>query len=170
LSYKIVKRNNKRGKIMFKTFWFICFSILIFSNILFAQEVKQCSNLNYQDKNQVTPDPLVVKKIIGQVVIKDDESAPLVDVCVALFDEENKKLIFVTTPDEKGEFNIKKVPDGKYRLIVKHLYDFYCVANVPITVEKKSFEKRELPINMIPSAIDEWSYGCFKTLKSSQKE
>lgn len=155
---------------MFKASWLICFSVLIFCNVLFAQDVKQCSNVNYQDKNQVTPSPLVVKKIIGQVVVKDDESFPLVDVCVALFDEKNRTLIVVTTPDEKGIFNIKKVPDGKYRLIVKHLYDFYCVANVPITVEEKSSEKRELLINMIPSAIDECSYGCFMTLKSGQEE
>jgi hypothetical protein len=147
---------------MWKRLVFVFFILTIFGGILFGQNSRRCSDMSYRDKNQVTPASLVVRKVAGQVVIRGDESTPLADACVVLFDEKNKTVVFSTITDEKGNFRIPKVRDGDYRLVVKHQYGFYCAANVPLIVESKSAEKRTLLINMASASIDECSHGSFK--------
>lgn len=140
----------------------LTFCFLTTSSIqLFAQDSKACASLGYEDKNQVTPKPRVVKKVEGRVIIKDGE-LPLMDACILLFDEETKRIVSVVSPNEKGEFRIKKVSNGKFRLVVRHFYNFYCVANIPIEIKTKSSGKGKILVNMKPSSIDDCSYGEIK--------
>ncbi len=123
---------------MLKRFCLTCFFLVIFGNYLLAQNTEKCSSLKYEEINQIIPNSLSVKKLVGNVIAEDGK-IPLVDVCIGLFVEANKKLILVTQSNREGKFKMKKIPNGKYRLVVKHNLNFYCVANIPIS--NSQFEK-----------------------------
>ena len=149
---------------MVKLLSIVCF-ILIFISCLSAQDIKDCASLKYEDKNQLTPSQLTVKKVSGQLVVEGDENYPFIDICIALFDEKNKKFIFIkeiSEMSENGKFNIKKIPNGKYRLIVKTLSNFFCVANVPIEINNTISKNRKISIIMRPSGLDDCSFGKYE--------
>jgi len=150
---------------MIKRFFFVTALIIISGCSIWAQSSNKCSDMAYENKNQVDPEPLVVKKITGQVVDNVSKSSILLlDVCIGLFDEENEKLMFFTETNETGEFELQNIPDGKYRLVVKNLTGGYCTANIPVKVDKNSRKKRQISVKMVPPAIDECSYGELKDL------
>jgi hypothetical protein len=83
--------------------------------------------------------------------------------CIGLFSEGSKKPYSVIHPNSKGEFKLN-APDGKYRLVVKDGYGLYGAANVPITVDKTSAERRKILVSMRPPLIDSSSYGNFENV------
>src|SRR5690606_36136339 len=124
--------------------------IVLSAQELFAQE-KKCASVEYGDKNQVTPEALVVNKVKGRV---GDEGGLLEGLCVVLFDEETKRAAAAVEPDRKGRFDFKNVPPGKYRLVVKHEYNAYCLANVPIEKVEDRGKKGSIEVIMTPGGID----------------
>ena len=135
-------------------FLFLCIDCL-------AQKDAQCSSITYTDKNQVTPDSVAMKKVRGRIITHDD--VPFIDGCVGLFREDDKRLVKVLTPNRKGEFQFDNIPNGRYRLVVKHIYNFYCVANISVEVGSDLPRKRSLSVVMQPEGIDECSHFRLKS-------
>jgi hypothetical protein len=135
----------------------LIFTLAVFAVSCFAQRNDSCRSLKYENHNQVTPEPISVKKIEGRVSIDYVDF----DGCVGLFEEGTEKLIAVTTL-RNGKFRIGNIPNGKYRILIKHPYNAYCAANIPIEVINKSNEKRKIFVHLKPQAIDDCSFGELK--------
>jgi hypothetical protein len=148
---------------MLKIIFALCFSLFVGTITGFAQKNgDSCSSIKYEDKNQIKPSALIVKKVIGQVFDSPPnlKQEPLSSVCIALFEEKTKKLVAVMSPDEEGKFKFKKrILNGHFRLVVKHFYNGFCVANIPLEINKKDVNSKKIAVYMRPSSIDECSYG-----------
>jgi hypothetical protein len=122
----------------------------------------------YENHNQSDPKPLNVRSLTGRVIAEaGDEAREIGSVpgaCLGLFTEEEHRLIATGAADQGGKFQFDKVPNGKYRLVVK-AGDF-CTANVPLQVSGerrgKVAGKQQLVIHMRPGGIDRCSYGDHK--------
>jgi len=130
-------------------------------SICAQRPIVSCSKVKYESKNQVDPDPLVVRTISGQVLDspKIGKGEPISAVCVALFSEKTKKLVKVVEPDDHGNFKFKSIKNGDFRLVVIDIYGGFCVANVPLTVQRGSTEVRTITVHMRYPAIDFCSFG-----------
>lgn len=138
------------------------FCLVFFSATTFGQKSQKCDSITYEDKNQVTPPALTIMKVKGLVLI-DDGKIPLGDSCVALFSADGKKLIATTLPNRKGEFRFKNIANGQYRLIIKHHFGFYCVANILVTINANRHDNSNLLVLMKPEGIDECSLVRLET-------
>lgn len=120
-----------------------------------------CSSVKYESHNQVDPNPLIIRKISGKVLDNPQkgEGQPISSVCIALFEEKTKKLIKIVSANDKGDFNLKGIADGDYRLVVKSMYGFYCTANIPLKINSKTPENRKVAVYLLAGAIDQCSYG-----------
>ncbi len=147
---------------MLKIIFTVCFCLSVGVITLFAQKSNDpCASMKYENKNQVTPTALIVGRVTGQVFDSQNvKRVPLSSVCIALFEEKTKKLVEVVSPDEDGHFKFKKKRQGvHFRLIVKHFYNGFCVANIPIEINHKNLNNKNIAVYMRPSSIDECSYG-----------
>ena len=58
--------------------------------------------------------------------------------------------------DENGRFELKGIPDGNYRLVIK--YDAFCPANAKARIDRHASTKKTLIAHMRPGGIDTCSY------------
>lgn len=152
----------------------VSFGLFIGIGSAIAQQAVSCSNVKFESRNQVEPNPLDVHWIAGRVIDtpKVGNGQPISSVCVVLFYEATKKRIAVLEPDENGNFNFKAVKDGIYRLVVKDKYGVgFCLASIPIRVRSTSSERRLIVVHMLMfPPIDRCSYGDLQELPRSQGE
>src|SRR5262245_37176629 len=103
---------------------------------LYAQQsTDSCKQaIVYENHNQSDPKPLIVRSPTGRVIAEaGDESQEIGSVpgaCLGLFTEEGHRLIATGAADQGGKFQFGKVPNGKYRLVVRA--GGFCTANVPL--------------------------------------
>jgi len=111
--------------------------------------------------NQVTPAPIVLRTVAGRVFDRTakGDSQPTSLVCVALFKEGSKRSVAKATVNDEGWFEFKRVPDGKYRLIVSDMYHLLCSANIPVEVNNSADQPTTIDVYMIARKIDSCSYG-----------
>ena len=144
--------------------------IVLFTSVVsvYAQKSEfSCGKVKYESESQVDPDPLVVKRIFGQVVSAvsaspsdDKKNQPISSVCVVLFSENTKKRIAVIEPDHNGNFKFKPIKDGKFWLVVKDMITRMCVASIPLKVKATSTERRKILVRMLGiRPLDACSYG-----------
>jgi hypothetical protein len=112
---------------------------------------------NYENHNQIDYGPLRVSRIDG--VATDPADAPVPSACVLLFTERSHQLVSKTGTDDRGEFRLAKIKNGRYRLVVSA--GGFCSANVPIQVQAGSGAK-SLKLHMRMGGIDTCSYGDVK--------
>jgi hypothetical protein len=145
-------------------------AILLNGMQLYAQRPSEpCKQvIAYENHNQSDPNPLSIRSLTGRVIAEVGDEAqeigPLPGACLGLFTEEAHRLIATATADQEGRFQFGKVPNGKYRLVVR--VGSFCTANVPLQVtgerRGKVAGKRQLVIHMRPGGIDRCSYGDLK--------
>jgi hypothetical protein len=124
----------------------------------------------YQNKNQVDPEPLSLMIVSGRVISEVGdvgaarELGPVLGACLSLFTAQGHRLMATTVADREGRFQFKKVPIGKYRLVVRA--EPLCLANVPVRVfrqrSKKPSRSKQVVLHMRPAGIDDCSYGDYK--------
>lgn len=124
----------------------------------FAQ-ANSCKAIQYEDKNQVTPEPIVLKSLSGVIVIKasDDSVVPLAEACVGLYSEDGKKLISRFEANDDGTFSKSRIRNGKYRLLIRDLFGAFCTANIPIEIRDNSPRGTKLAVTLKIEGIDECS-------------
>jgi hypothetical protein len=145
-------------------------AVLLHGMQLYAQRPTELCNQTtaYENHNQVDPDPLSVPSLRGRIIAEaGDEAQEIGSVpgaCLGLFTEEEHRLITTVTADQEGRFQFGKVPNGKYRLVVK--IGSFCTANVPLQLigerRSKVTGRKQLVIHMRPGGIDRCSYGDYK--------
>jgi hypothetical protein len=119
---------------------------------------EKCSPV-YQNHNMVDYGPLVLRKLSGYDI--DPYSVRMAGGCIALFTEEDHRLIATTRADQDGNFVFAKVASGRYRLIVD--FDGFCIANVPLRIVRwPRGVRRKLVLHMMLRAIDVCSYGAYQ--------
>lgn len=148
---------------MIRNVGLVLFMLLVVSQAVLTQNKNDCSTtLNYENKNQVDPKPLLLSSVSGAV--EDGQGVSIPDACIGIFTEDGQKLIAQATSDENGKFAFSSVPAGKYRLIVR--YNPFCVANIPIEIITKSqkgkLKRKKVVVHIKPSGIDSCSYGGYK--------
>jgi hypothetical protein len=107
--------------------------MMLVSNGAFCQNARKvCRTVEYQ--NQVTPKPLLVRRIRLDVVdhLPNRADEPLSSVCIGLFDDATRRMILSISPDRNGRVTIRQLKDGDYTLVVTDVSNQYCPANVPI--------------------------------------
>jgi|ERR1041384_4995765 hypothetical protein len=120
-----------------------------------------CARLKYEDKNQVTPNSITLKTASGRVFDRTakGDSQPVSSVCIGLFEETTKRLIATATANDDGWFKFKRVPNGKYRLVVTDMYHIFCPANIPMEINVRSGPKKKIAVYMVARKLDQCSYG-----------
>ncbi len=117
------------------------------ATIVYAQKNDAlCAKLTYEAENQITPNSIILRSASGRVFDRTSkgESQPVSSVCLGLFEETTKRLIATATADDDGWFKFKKIPNGKYRLIVTDMYHIFCPANIPIEIDARVGHKRKM--------------------------
>ncbi len=133
----------------------ICFVYLTLALHINAQSSSGCSNDDaYENHNQVDYGPLNVSRVSGTAT--DPSGVPVPNACVLLFTERGHDLVSKVQTNANGRFNLAKVKNGRYRLVVK-AYGF-CTANVPIVVKTRTGGKA-LALHMKMGEVDSCSYG-----------
>ncbi|SRR5712691_4252002 len=136
----------------------LCFAYLALVLPITAQSRSGCSNEEaYENHNQVDYGPLKVSGVGG--IAADTFDAPVPNACVLLFTERSHHLVSKTATDGDGHFNLAKIKNGRYRLVVK-AYGF-CSANVPIVVRTEAGGS-QLVLHMKMGGVDSCSYGDLK--------
>jgi len=120
-----------------------------------AQSQGGCSDERYENHNQVDYGPLRLSAVRGVAI--DPTRVPMSRACVLLFEERKHALVSKIETASDGSFNLPKVKNGAYRLVVKG-YGF-CPANVPIVVQLSHKERRRLIVHMQGAGIDSCSGG-----------
>jgi hypothetical protein len=132
--------------------------ILVFSGSaasLVGQETNPvCKNMTYENRNQIDYGPLRVGVIKGIAV--DSQRVTIPKICVGVFTEAEHKLVATIETNGNGEFELKSLPNGDYRLVAK--YPGFCPANARLRVQMRSHSKRKLTVHMKPAGIDICSY------------
>ena len=115
---------------------------------------QSCKDMIYENRNQTDYGPLQLTVIRGTVI--DPQAVVIPQLCVGIFSEPDHKLISVSETNDKGEFEIKNVPKGDYRLVAH--YVGFCPANVRVRIRPDLRGGKPLFIHMKPSGIDTCSY------------
>jgi hypothetical protein len=134
-------------KLMFKNIILAVASILLLTLVSYAQVPKQCESMKYQDHNKTQPAQKLVKTITGTVKLLDNEHIR-VSSCVAVYEEATKKLVRVMFLNLKQRFDIKEIPDGEYRIVVKEKDGYFCTSNLPVKVDASIVEKADIAIEI----------------------
>jgi hypothetical protein len=113
-----------------------------------------CKDLSYQNRNQTDYGPLRVATIRGST--KDAQGVAIPKVCVGVFTEGDHKLIAATQSDGNGDFALKDIPNGDYRLVAK--YEGFSPANAKLRVEQRTRSKKPLAVQMRPAGLDSGSF------------
>ena len=136
----------------------LCFAYLTLVLPITGQSRSGCSNEEaYENRNQIDYGPLKVSAVGG--IATDPSKVPVPNACVLLFTERSHHLVSKTATDGDGLFNLARIKNGRYRLVVKA--PGFCSANVPIVVGARAGRKR-LALHMKMGEIDSCSYGDLK--------
>jgi len=149
-----------------KLFIILCLAL---AGQTFAQE-KSCASIKFQHGNcQIGLKPLTVKRVFGIVLgdyspnkTEKDSEFPMEDFCVILFREKDEKLVTHTKTSFKGRFELRNIPDGDYRLVVKSTdeHNFgLTVASIPLKIESKANKKKSILVRMVPLRMHSCSYA-----------
>jgi len=120
-----------------------------------------CSSV-YENHNQVDYGPLKLEAVEGTSVIEVGGKVVqrgIVEACFGLFTEDGHKLLVNIKADSQGNFRLKSVVPGRYRLVAT--LEGLCTANVPLMIIKGSHRyKRQILIHFFPAGVDVCSYGA----------
>ena len=119
---------------------------------------KPCSEMTYENRNQVDYGPLRIHHRNGIVIDPDGVRIP--SACMGIFSEADHRLVSSTHSNKKGDFEIRNLPDGNYRLVAK--YDGFCAANARINVTAVKRKTGRLIVHVRPGGVDDCSYIEFK--------
>lgn len=127
-----------------------------------AQESRpvNCSP-EYQNHNMVDYGPLVLRGLSGRAL--DPSAVPIPEVCLGIFtDDSHRKLVASTLTDQQGNFAVRKLSPGKYRLVAQ--CNGFCAANVPLRIARwpSGGLNRHLVLHMNVRTIDGCSFGGYK--------
>jgi len=128
-----------------------CFVALTFTAVGLDKSA-DCKTLSYENRNQVDYGPLRMAIIGGTA--EDSQRVPIPDVCVGVFTEVDHKLVAVVSTDQRGRFELKGIPEGTYRLVVK--YEGFSPANAKVRIEH-SRRNKLLTVQMRPTGLDSGS-------------
>jgi len=78
-------------------------------------------------------------------------------VCLAVFREKDRTLVASAETDADGNFFVRGLEPGMYRLVAKG--PPLGVANVPLRIETHANHDRSVLIHMKAAALDRCSYG-----------
>lgn len=120
--------------------------------------------IEYVNRNQVDPPTISLRGVEGQAVDAQGEAIP--NICVALFTEKEHRFVAQVVADENGYFRFGKIPKGRYRVVARVDYDYFCSVNVRIrrvSFPRGGFFRRtHLVLHMRSAGIDDCSYGDTK--------
>jgi carboxypeptidase family protein len=112
-----------------------------------------CKDLTYASRNQTDYGPLRVAAVRGTA--KDAQGVAIPKACIGVFTATDHKLVASTQTDDSGNFELKDIPAGDYRLVAK--YEGFSPANAKLRVER-SRGKRTLAVQMRPAGLDTSSF------------
>jgi Carboxypeptidase regulatory-like domain len=117
------------------------------------EKIPACKDLSYASRNQTDYGPLRVAAVRG--IAKDSQGVAIPKACVGVFTETDHKLVASTQTDDNGNFELKDIPAGDYRLVAK--YGGFSPANAKLRVER-SRGKKTLAVQMRPAGLDTSSF------------
>jgi hypothetical protein len=117
------------------------------------ENASACKDLSYASRNQTDYGPLRVAAVRG--IAKDAQGVAIPRACVGVFTEADHKLVASTQTDDSGNFELKDIPAGDYRLVAK--YEGFSPANAKLRVER-SRGKKTLAVQMRPAGLDTSSF------------
>jgi hypothetical protein len=95
-------------------------------------EASSTCKAEYQDRNQIDQGPLIVQEITRTVADSSHVAVP--KACVALFTENDHKLLASVWSGDDGGFSLQSAPPGRYRVVVKR--DALSPTNVRVRIYK----------------------------------
>jgi hypothetical protein len=120
--------------------------------------------LEYENHNQIDPASLSVRLIAGHVIAQDGGVVP--NACLGLFTERDHRLVANMVADDDGNFRLRGIPSGRYRLVVRDEYGGFCTANARINVvdwpRGGIRKRRQIIVHLRTSAIDVCSHADYK--------
>jgi len=134
------------------------FCLLAQSVLCAQQNPSHCNEMQYEHHNMVDYGPLRIS--IARGVTKDFQGFVVPHACVGIFSETNQAVIATAQADTGGQFEIRNIPDGKYRLVVAS--EGLCTANVLVILKNQARGKKRLVVTMKPSSVDVCSYVEWK--------
>jgi hypothetical protein len=129
---------------------------ILASGVLLATgaQTQSCKDMVYENRNQIDYGrPVQVTALFGAA--QDMEKVRVPKACVGIFTEPEHRLVAAETT-ENGEFEIRGVPNGDYRIVVK--YNGFCPANALVRLRQRSGRGKPLIVHMRPAGIDTCSY------------
>ena len=125
------------------------------------QNPQGCETLNhYENRNQINPRPLVVKRLRGRV--KGENGEPLFDACLSLFTQNGTLRIATVKTDGNGNFDFESIGPGQYRLVTRDFQKAFCAANTPVRIVKYRNRKKSIIVHLQASNVDRCSYADYK--------
>lgn len=122
------------------------------------QSGSPCEDMKYEHHNMVDYGPLRISNLWGTT--KDADGFTVPNACIGVFNESDHRTVATGQADSEGHFEIRNVPNGKYRLVVAS--DGFCAANAPVILRKRSRGKKKLVVTLKPSAVDVCSFMEWK--------
>ncbi len=117
-----------------------------------------CKEVPYENRNQIDYGPLRVQTVRGKAV--DPQGVAIPGLCVGVFRESGYKLVATAETNENGQFEVKALPRGDYRLVAK--YSGFCPANARLRIDSRFRSRKVLVIQMRLTGIDDCSYAEIK--------
>lgn len=113
------------------------------------EKSKLCGDMQYENRNTFEVETLSIRKIKG--VARDRNGRPIPQVCIAVFGERDHQFIAATKTDDQGNFELKGIPAGSYRLVGK--LDPFLTANARIELMPNASRKKLLLV-LVLNEID----------------
>jgi hypothetical protein len=142
----------------------LCFSLVCghHFSVVAQQTSGNCPPFEYSNHKQVETSQLTVRAIVGRAI--DPNHVTIAQGCVGLFTEPGHQLIKTIALDDSGNFFLRDVNPGRYRLLV--YVAGFCTANVRLRIAKWPrgglIARRTVAVHMEPQAIDTCSYIYYK--------
>ena len=130
---------------------------------VFAQQISgNWPPFEYSNQKQVETAQLTVRKISGRLI--DPNNVTIPQGCAGLFAEPGHQLIKTVAVDNSGNFFLRDVRPGRYRLLV--YVNGFCAANVGLRFATWPrgglIGRRTVVVHMEPHSIDHCSYIYYK--------
>lgn len=127
--------------------------LLALALALSARRVRACSDIHYEDRNQIAIPPTALPSIHG--IALDPKEAPMSNICVGLFtDDPAHRIITAVRTDKSGTFSFSGIRPGTYRVVVNAAG--LCPANILIRIVHRR-KGHSLLIHMRPQSLDSCS-------------
>ncbi len=128
-----------------------CLSLML--PLACQEALPACKDLSYTNRNQTDYGPLRVPAVRG--VAQDAQGVAIPRACVGVFTESDHKLIAATETDDSGNFKLKDIKAGEYRLVVT--YEGFSPANAKVRIGHSRGTK-VLCVQMRPAGLDSGSF------------